>query len=261
MVNFEMQGLQPSRQRSTSPFFSIVTVCRNVETIISETGRSLSAQSFGDYEWLVVDGASIDRTLAQVDAIAIENKRVVSEPDSGIYDAMNKAVGLAKGKWIYFLNAADELDDPFVLADVNKHIIANEGAKLVYGDVRYVGKRHIKMRRFSHVSKRMLVFEDLNHQAVFARHELFEKIGRFDLRFPYSADYDWLIRVFASGVKTSHLTRPIAKFMEGGAHASNLRELGLERRALRLQYVSTPELWFGSYLAKARRRYCRWRDR
>jgi glycosyltransferase involved in cell wall biosynthesis len=100
------------------PLISVLTVCRNAEHEIGATIRSLVDQDSDCHEWVVIDGSSSDGTLACIAKSGIASRRVTSEPDHGIFDAMNKAVTMARGKWVYFLNAGDELADPRVLRDV-----------------------------------------------------------------------------------------------------------------------------------------------
>ena len=97
--------------------FSIITVCFNAIQTLPATAASLAAQRGADYEWVVVDGASTDGTAEWVRAQGDAVSRFVSEKDGGIYDAMNKAVSMARGEWGYFLNADDRLADPEVLAE------------------------------------------------------------------------------------------------------------------------------------------------
>ncbi|WNO06253.1 glycosyltransferase family 2 protein [Rhodoferax mekongensis] len=246
--------------KTKRPCFSIITVCWNAQDSIRETGNSLAAQSFDDYEWLVVDGASSDGTLAEVERVAIPNKRVQSQPDAGIYDAMNKAIRLAEGEWLYFLNSGDQLHDSDVLQDIHAFVQTRPDSTLIFGNARYTGHGTSFIKRFSHINRWMLVFEDLNHQATFAHRTLFERIGDFKLEFRYSADYDWFLRVFRSDAKTHYIDRTLCRFLVGGAHSANLEKLGQERQGLRLQYVSRPSLWLGKRLAGIRRHYYEWRD-
>ena len=103
----------------TQPLFSIITVCWNAELLIRSTIASLASQEAACFEYLVIDGASQDNTLAVVNECAKGlPMRLVSEPDNGIYDAMNKGVRLARGDWLYFLNAGDAFVDAQVLQRV-----------------------------------------------------------------------------------------------------------------------------------------------
>ena len=182
---------------------------------------------------------------------------MVSERDRGIYDAMNKAVSLARGRWIYFLNAGDRLIDAQLLLDVARVLRASPEAALAWGDMIYTDGRRQWLRRFRHTRRGNLVYDDLNHQAVFARRDLFDSVGRFDLRFKTSADYDWLIRVFLDGHELHYLGRRIAMFAMGGAHSVDHLALLAEREAVRLQYVGPRRLALGLLWGRVRRRWRR----
>lgn len=240
---------------SSPPRFTIITVCFNAMSTISATAQSLLAQRYADYEWLVIDGASSDTTLELIDGFAIPNMLVVSEPDKGIYDAMNKAVKLARGDWLYFLNSGDSFEDSEVLCDVSTVIDGHCGVELIWGDMWYVAQGHKLYRRFRHVNHRTLIFDDLNHQATFARRELFSRVGNFNLDFRTSADYDWLIRVLRSGARSHYLHRSIARFAMGGVHSADPQALLAERRRLRLQYLPPLYLTLGLFVARIRRRF------
>jgi glycosyltransferase involved in cell wall biosynthesis len=241
--------------RLPAPRFTVVTVCYNAAETIVETARSLKRQTCRDYEWLVVDGASNDATLELVAQAQLPNTRVVSERDKGIYDAMNKAWAMAQGQWLYFLNSGDAFADDDVLADVARAIEAQPELQLVWGDMVYVGERREWLRRYQHVTLRTLPFDDLNHQASFARRSLFERVGGFNLAFSTSADYDWFIRVLRSGALYRYLPRTIARFAVGGMHSNHPAALLAERQRLRLQYLSERQLKLGGLVARIRRRW------
>ncbi|EHR70147.1 putative glycosyltransferase [Burkholderiales bacterium JOSHI_001] len=249
----------PVAAGEAGPLFTVVTVTFNAESLIDGTAASLRQQGFEDYEWLVVDGASRDQTLGRVEASGITRRRVVSEPDKGIYDAMNKAVRLARGRWIYFLNAGDALADPDVLADVARTIRQQPRAELIWGDMRFIGPGRDDHMRYGHVGRTTLPFEDLNHQAAFARRDLFQRLGHFNLAFRTSADYDWFLRVFRSGAATHYVPRVIGRFDVGGMHTLDPQALARERHQLRLQYVSPALLAVGLQVARVRRRWRLWR--
>ena len=237
--------------RVAAPFFSIVTVCRNAEATIRQAGLSVRQQRVRDYEWLVVDGASTDRTLEVVESLQVEGTRIYSEPDDGIYDAMNKAVKLAKGNVLYFLNADDELHDSGVLADVAREFAACPDVEFLFGNdvLRKTGEEICEWQGY--INRVTLPFESLCHQTVFAKRTLFSRVGLFDVRWPTSADYDWFLRVFASGADVKYIDRYIAFFAGGGFHARAPKSLADERRALRLQYMSSRSLAIGSFISRA----------
>ena len=230
---------------------SVVTVCRNAERVLPGALASLQCQSYADREWVVIDGASTDRTIRIVKSSDERLGNWVSEPDTGIYNAMNKGWQRATGDIVYFLNADDAFSDASVLESVAALFEADPALDLAIGEVIY---RHLDgartRRSFSHLGRTTIVFEDLCHQAVFARRRLFERIGGFNETYRINADFDWLIRVFRSNSKIRWLHYPVANFSDGGAHTRDRNKLVAERRQVRLQYVSPLALSTGLFLGK-----------
>lgn len=239
------------------PRFSIVTVCWNSEQVLPGAMRSLAAQTCRDYEWVVIDGASTDRTLDLVRSFDAAPAVVVSEKDAGIYDAMNKGVARAGGDYVFFLNSDDALYDENVLARVAAELDAAPDTDLLYGSVVYERTDGRVLRTFAHIDGTSLPFEDLCHQAVFARRSLFSRVGGFDCRFRLNADYDWLLRVFRSGAHTRCIDLRVARFTVGGAHVQNPLKLAQERKLVRLQYMSPARLFAGDIARRLRHRWHR----
>ena len=237
--------------------FSIVTVCRNSAATLCEAMSSLSEQTLRDYEWVLVDGGSHDDTLEIAERFTGPRGAWSSEPDNGIYDAMNKGVRRAHGEYLYFLNSDDRLHDSRVLADVDNFIADANFPDLVYGNVVYQRPNGSTLRTWRHIHRGTLPFEDLCHQAVFARRDLFDRIGLFNTRFVINADYDWIIRVFRSGVATRWFERRVAVFRTGGMHMRDVVKAQAERREVRLQYMSEMQLFAGDLWRRARHRWHR----
>ena len=239
------------------PLISVITVCFNAAALLPRTMASVQAQRWPAREWVVVDGASTDGTQGLVQASASVPAAFISEPDRGIYDAMNKGIALARGEVLYFLNADDRLHDPNVLGQVAALFAADAALDLVYGNVVVEQEPKSLQQRSRWINRHTLPFESLCHQAVFAKRRLFDQVGVFDVRWPTSADYDWLLRVFASGAKVQYVDMRIAYFPAGGAHARNPLALAGERRAIRLQYMSPVTLACGRFLSRALHRLSR----
>ena len=130
------------------PLFTIITVTFNAAGVIKPTLESVAAQDCDDFELLVIDGASTDDTVALVNAAAIDGTRVLSEKDRGLYDAMNKGIRLARGRYLIFLNAGDAFAAPDVLSRLQK--AASDEPGVLYGQTvlvddarQVVGKRHL----------------------------------------------------------------------------------------------------------------------
>jgi glycosyltransferase involved in cell wall biosynthesis len=189
---------------------------------------------------VVVDGASTD---GSADWLRRQQpQRFISEPDAGIYDAMNKSMALATGEWVYFLNAGDAFADATVLADIATAVASNPAADFLFGDVLYVGAGASRRKRFHWVTRRRLLFGDLCHQAVFVRHALFQRIGPFDSSLRWNADFDWFVRAVRAGARFHYLQRDIARFDDGGAHVQAGARSEAERNAVRARYLPLP-LW------------------
>lgn len=239
------------------PRFSIVTVCWNSEQVLPSAICSLAAQTYREYEWIVIDGASTDRTLDLVRSFDAAPAVVVSEKDAGIYDAMNKGVAQASGDYLFFLNSDDSLYDKHVLARAAEALDAAPDVDLLYGSVVYEHAERRVLRTFAHINGASLLFEDLCHQAVFARRSLFSRVGGFNCRFRLNADYDWLLRVFRSGAHTRCVDLRVARFKVGGAHVQNPVKLAQERRLVRLQYMTPARLFLGDIARRLRHRWHR----
>jgi glycosyltransferase involved in cell wall biosynthesis len=219
--------------------FSIITVCRNSEALLPRAMESLAAQTCADYEWLVIDGASTDKTVAVAKGFAAAPSTCISEPDAGIYDAMNKAVALAKGDYLYFLNSDDRLAHPQVLAQVSNAIHADYEPDLVIGRIWFEsqGGAQKKLRDYSHLNARNIVFDSLCHQAVFARRSLFARFGHFDTGYRLAADFDWLCRAVRSGARTKFCSFDVAVFSDGGAHARASQQTHTEVLQIRQRHL------------------------
>lgn len=219
----------------SQPWLSVITVCFNAGAVLPVTVASLRAQQADGVEWVVVDGASRDGSTEWLRAQQPE--QFLSEPDRGIYDAMNKAIGMARGQWLYFLNAGDAFADPQVLADVQAAIATAPGVEVLYGDVIYFGDRGERRRRFHWLTRRRLIFGDLCHQAAFMHRDLFARHGRFDTTLRWNADFDWFLRAFRAGARLRYLPRVIARFHDAGAHVQSGQRSAAERHQVHARYV------------------------
>lgn len=224
--------------------FSVITVTRNSAPVLPRALASLRQQTLKDFEWVVVDGASEDDTVAIAKAFEVAPLQLVSERDSGIYDAMNKAVHLARGEYLYFLNSDDRLAGPRVLEQASRQIDEAGRPDLLVGRVRYVGVEPTVLRDFSHITVNNLLFDSLCHQATFARRELFTRFGVFDTGFRFAADLDWFARVMRGGARLAFSTLTIANFSADGAHV-RAEDVTRAERALVLRRHTKPleRLW------------------
>ena len=193
--------------------FTVATVCYNAGATIGRTLQSVASQTYDAVEHLIVDGCSTDDTMVEIHHYVERNTDLrhphsivlVREPDSGIYDAMNKALAQARGDYIVFLNAGDKFHDADVLTSVAAQLGAYDPSRrpaVVYGETdlvddegRFVRHRRLaapeRLTRSSFVGG-MLVC----HQSFYVRTDIAGRLP-YDLRWRFSADYDWCIRVMA----------------------------------------------------------------
>ena len=221
--------------------FTIVTVTWNAAEVIGPTLESVRQQNCLDYEYLVIDGASKDRTLDLVRQANITNTRIYSEPDKGLYDAMNKAMRLAEGRYLIWLNAGDRFAAPDSLARLAAHANGNPG--VIYGQTQLVdatgtvvGMRHLTAPAeltadsFKHG---MLVC----HQAFVARHDI---MPEYDLQYRFSADYDWCVRVLKASERNVYVgDEPIISFLTDGLTDKYHKKSLLERFRIMCHHYGT----------------------
>lgn len=225
-----------------TPLFSIITVCRNASAVIGATLRSVAAQAFADYEYLVQDGASTDTTLDVVAAAGINTISVVSERDSGIYDAMNRAIRRARGRYLIFLNAGDAFHSADTLSSVAAAIQTESYPGVVYGqtdivgaDGKRIGPRHLTAPQHldAHSFKKgMLVC----HQAFVVRRDI---APMYDLRYRLSADFDWCIRCLQRSEANVFIDAVLIDYLSEGETTRHHRASLRERYNIMCRYYGT----------------------
>lgn len=199
-----------------SPFFSIIIPTYNSDQTISAALYSILQQDYPNFEILIMDGCSKDNTLQIVKEYHDPRINIISEPDKGIYDAMNKGVALANGEWIYFLGSDDQLYSNDVLGKVAT--ACKEGRDIIYGNV------------FSPLFKGLydgvfdfdkILNKNICHQALFIRKLVFATIGTFNLKYRAHADWDHNMRwIFSPDLKHHFINEIIANYAAGGFSSS-----------------------------------------
>ncbi|WP_191859189.1 glycosyltransferase family 2 protein [Hanstruepera ponticola] len=209
------------------PVFSIIIPTYNSEATLARALESILEQSFENYEILIMDGLSTDSTCAIVEAFKVKNPSVslVSEPDSGIYDAMNKGIVLAKGEWLYFLGSDDYLFDNQVLESVHSFIV-NTSYEVVYGQVQSDGFNGLYDGEFDCLK---LTRKNICHQAIFVKKHVFDKIGNFDTSYTSVADWHHNIRWFYNRkIPHQYIEVTIAEYADDGYSTHNRDEKFLD---------------------------------
>lgn len=233
---------------------SIVTVMKNVEAVVVDALASIKAQDYPNLEHIVVDGVSSDQTLTLVEQHRIENSIVVSERDSGIYDAMNKGIALATGDAILFLNADDRFAQPSAISDLVHELSIAPRVDFTFGDVVVHSPETDFYKRHSHINKRNIGFEMVCHQAILAHRSLFDRVGGFNTAYKICADLDWLLRSIDSGASFRYVPKPIAQYSAGGESDRNIDLRKKEKAEIICKYRSSFERGWQRIASALRRR-------
>ena len=214
------------------PRISIITICYNAASTITRTLHSVSAQTYPNIQYLIIDGASKDNTLELVRELAPEAE-VYSERDKGIYDAMNKGLDRATGDYVWYVNAGDALASPTTVEDLVRATCTGDSLPdVLYGDTRLIDAEDhdLGLRRlrpplqldWRSFRSGMLVC----HQAFVAKRSI---SPHYDLRYRFSADVDWCIRVLKEAKTTAFYPEPIALYLNEGTTTANHRASLIER--------------------------------
>ena len=226
------------------PKVSIITVCYNAETLIERTIQSVINQTYPHIEYIIVDGNSTDNTLQTINELISGNPvgvrhterlqiQIISEPDTGIYDAMNKGLALATGDYVWFMNAGDEIYEPTTVEKMMPCFEKN--ADVVYGDTVEVDEsRHILGLRkkrpprtftWKTFRKGMMVC----HQSILVSRKIAEP---YDLQYKISADIDWVIRAMKRAQVVCHSQQILSRYLVGGFSQQREKASWKERFAI-----------------------------
>lgn len=198
---------------STDLKVSVITVCLNSEETIESTMKSVLRQTWQNIEYIVIDGGSHDRTADIIRKYEEHISFWCSEPDHGIYDAMNKGLGHASGDLVGFLNSGDSyLDDA-----VERMAAAySGGGDILYGDYILLDGSASIARCGRATTDDLHVYMAVCHQAMFSKRELFDLYGLFTTEYKIAADYEWLLRVLKKGADIRYVPGDVCYFLAGG---------------------------------------------
>jgi glycosyltransferase involved in cell wall biosynthesis len=216
---------------------SIITVSYNSATTIGDTLRSVAGQIYRNYEHIVVDGASTDNTLQIVSQVGGPGVRVVSEPDKGIYDAMNKGLELARGEVVGFLNSDDFYPRPDVLERVYQ-AFKDLGVDAVYGDLCYVRRDDptaiVRYWRSSPFTPGLFAKAWCPpHPTLFVRRSTYQRLGGYDLRFTIAADMELMARFLeVHQVAAHHIDEVLVHMRVGGTTNRSLKNILQQNREI-----------------------------
>jgi glycosyltransferase involved in cell wall biosynthesis len=214
------------------PTLSVITVVYNNMADIGRTMLSVLNQTYASMEYIVIDGGSTDGTLDIINTYKNRIAKLTSEPDKGIYDAMNKGLALATGDYVIFMNSGDE----FYAADtVEKVFDTADGADIYYGETEMVNARRQSLGRRRHKAPRKFTWRSfkfgmsVSHQAIYIKRSLAEP---YDPAYQLSADIDWIIRAAKKAKKIVKVDGYVAKYLVGGMSKAKHRQSLEERFAI-----------------------------
>ena len=215
---------------------SIVTVAYNAVESIEETIQSILSQNYSDYEYIVIDGGSTDGTTAIIGRYSSNIDYYVSEPDRGIYDAMNKAIDVANGEWIIFLNSGDKFASSSVLSSVVTYITSCPDCSVICGDtvIKYPwGSFKSEGKAISPQD----IYLPFCHQSTFVKTELMQRY-KFDLSYKIVADYNFFYQLHCLGKKFLHVRELISEYDMNGYSSQRVVELYREIARINGTYKS-----------------------
>ena len=184
------------------PKISIITVNLNNKIGLQKTAESVFNQTFKDYEFIIIDGSSNDGSKEYIGEIKNKLTQFVSEKDTGIYNAMNKGIKMAKGDYVYFLNSGDIFYEKTTLASATEKMCEDIG--LYYGDLIYSWPKKQEIVSFpSKLSYQFFVIDNINHQACFIKKSLFDEIFYYNENYKIISDWEFLIYAICKNIRTS----------------------------------------------------------
>ena len=217
---------------------SIITVTLNSASTISDCLASVKIQKYNHIEHIVVDGGSTDQTLSLLKSNIAQIAVLISEPDKGIYDAMNKGLKIATGEIIGFLNSDDFYANSEVICKVAKEFESNSLLDICYADLIYVDSfdssktiRYVKSSKFEHglFSKGWCP----PHPTFFVRRSVYEKFGNFDVNYKIASDFDLMMRFLEIyKIKSRYISEVWVKMRTGGISNKSLKNIWLQNKEI-----------------------------
>lgn len=203
--------------RKKEPFFSIITVVYNAEDFIEETIKSIIGQTYNrEMELIIIDGESKDKTIDILDKYKNKIDIFISEKDKGIYDAMNKGIELANGKWICFMNAGDYFYNEKTLEDIHKYLLKKPDFQgILYGDSVVVYNDGYNWIRKAGEIKDLWKGMVFSHQSMYIEKEVVKKL-KYDINYKICSDYNQCLQAVNRGYDFEQIDVPLSKISLGG---------------------------------------------
>ena len=225
-----------------NPLFSIITVTYNAANTLPATLKSVSEQSCRLFEHIIMDGASKDNTVKIAQDAQIKEMRLFSSPDKGLYDAMNKAMDVATGEYLIFLNAGDAFHSPNTLQQIADVIMDNDFPGIVYGQTQLVDTKRQRIGDRHLTAPEQLTLKSFANGMVVC-HQAFIVLkriaGEYDLKYRFSADYEWCIRCLQHSRNNIYIDDTIIDYLSEGITTANRKASLKERFHIMCYYYGT----------------------
>lgn len=207
-----------------NPKVSVITVCYNADEFIENAINSILKQTYKNLEYIIIDGASTDNTISVINKYKSKIAFFLSEPDNGIYEAMNKGIKAATGDILYFLNSDDLLYDEYVIENVVKIFEKNKDLELIYGPIIIrdptTNESFIKLN--DRITKSFFIYNGICQQSTFYKADVFKKCGQFNDTYKIAGDYEWFLRAFYKyNIKRQYYESIIAIYNNGGISSTD----------------------------------------
>lgn len=211
-----------------SPKITIITISYNNREGLEKTIKSVASQSYSDFEYIIIDGGSQDGSKEIIESFADKIAHWVSEPDSGIYNAMNKGIKAANGEYLLFLNSGDEFFANDVLEKASSQL-GNED--IIYGNLEFIDENQSYHREYPEtISFHYLYTDALPHPASFIKKTTFDKVGMYDENLKIVSDWKWFMEAFSRFHLTwKHIPITVSKFYLDGVSSKQIEKVNAER--------------------------------
>ena len=215
------------RKRYDDPLLSVITVCLNSENTIHKTLHSVDIQTYENFEHIIIDGCSNDRTLKIISSYNSKKRLVFSEHDNGIYHAMNKGLKKASGQYVIFLNSDDYFSDRFVLQEIIDKIKLTR-AQVIYSGISYINSHGNIISTWLPLQFKKGSYKigfHTPHPGFFADRTLYKKLGDFDLSMPVYADFELMFRFMENDSVSCERLNRVTVVMRSDGLSSSLQNI------------------------------------
>lgn len=215
--------------KAGQPILSVITIVYNNVKDIERTILSVVNQTYGNIEYIIVDGLSNDGTLGIVHKYDNRIARIISEADEGIYDAMNKGLAVATGDYVIFMNSGDEFFDASTVAAV---FASADDADIYYGETEMIDANGHSLGQRRHKAPKQFTWRSfkygmsVSHQAIYIKRSLTEP---YDRQYQLSSDIDWILRIAKKAKTIVNVHRYVAKYLVGGMSKKKHKQSLIER--------------------------------